>query len=327
MVQQTALVTGGCGYIGSHVVRQLHEKGYNVVVLDNLSRGFREALLHNEKLYVGDVGDEVLLDRIFTEQKIDAVLHFAAVLSVGESVENPIKYYTNNTFNTLKLITSVAKHKVPHLIFSSTAATYGQQTAMPVFEDGATEPESPYGSSKLMSERMIADVARVSNFTYVVLRYFNVAGADPECRIGQRTPNATHLIKVCLEAALGKRDSVNVFGKDYKTKDGTGVRDYIHVEDLASAHILALEYLRAGGKSDLFNCGYGQGSSVLEVIDTVKKITGKDFKVIIGPRRGGDVAEVVAGADKIRKALNWEPRFDDLEKIVQHAWAWEKNLA
>lgn len=327
MAKNTVLVTGGCGYIGSHVTRQLTERGFSVVVLDNLSTGFREALLNNEKLYVADVGDESALEKVFTEQRIDAVLHFAAALIVPESVENPVKYYTNNTFNTLKLLTAVAKHKVPHFIFSSTAATYGQQKKMPVFEDGPTGPESPYGASKLMSERMLEDIAAASGMTYAILRYFNVAGAEPGGRLGQRTPEATHLIKVAVETATGKRPAMSIFGTDYPTRDGTCIRDYIHVEDLASAHLLALTYLQTGGASDIFNCGYGQGSTVQEVVDTVKQVSGRDFKVDIAPRRPGDVAEVVAGADKIRKKLGWQPRFDNLETIVRHAYNWEKSLS
>lgn len=326
MATQTILVTGGCGYIGSHVVRQLHTQGFKVVVLDNLSTGFRQALLNNEKLYVADVGDEAALTKVFTEQKIDAVMHFAAALIVPESVENPVKYYSNNTFNTLKLLTAVSKHHVPALIFSSTAATYGQQKKMPVYEDGPTGPESPYGASKLMSERMLTDIAAACGLKYAILRYFNVAGAEPEGRLGQRTPDATHLIKVAVETATGKRSSMSIFGTDYPTRDGTCIRDYIHVEDLASAHLLALNYLLSGGASDIFNCGYGFGSTVSEVINTVKKISGVDFKVNRVARRPGDVAEVVAGAEKVRKILGWQPKFDSLETIVKHAYKWETTL-
>lgn len=326
MTKETILVTGGCGFIGSHVTRQLHDQGYKVVVLDNLSTGFREALINNEKLYQVDLSDEVAVDKVFTEQKIDAVMHFAAALIVPESVENPIKYYRNNTFNTLKLVNALVKHKVSNLIFSSTAATYGQQKSMPVFEDGLQEPESPYGTSKLMSEKMIIDIAAASSLKYIILRYFNVAGAEPEGRLGQRTPGATHLIKVATETAVGKRPSMAVFGTDYATRDGTCIRDYIHVEDLATAHILALASLLKGGKSNVFNCGYGHGSTVLEVIDTVKKVSGIDFKVSKVPRRPGDVTEVVAGGDKIRKELGWMPKHDSLETIVRHAYNWEKKL-
>lgn len=326
MTTQTILVTGGCGYIGSHVTRQLHSQGYRVVVIDNLSTGFREALLNNEKLYVADVGDEAALNKVFSEQKIDAVMHFAAALIVPESVENPVKYYSNNTFNTLKLLTAVSKFQVPAMIFSSTAAAYGQQEKMPVYEDGPTGPESPYGASKLMSERMLTDIAAATGLKYAILRYFNVAGAEPEGRLGQRTPDATHLIKVAVETATGKRSSMVIFGSDYPTRDGTCIRDYIHVEDLATAHLLALKYLLNGGKSDIFNCGYGYGSTVSEVINTVKKVSGVDFKVNKVPRRPGDVAEVVAGADKVRKILGWQPKFDSLETIVKHAYKWETTL-
>lgn len=326
MANQTILVTGGCGYIGSHVARQLHAQGYQVVVIDNLSTGFKSALLNNEKLYIADVGDEAALTKVFSEQKIDAVMHFAAALIVPESVENPVKYYSNNTFNTLKLLTAVARFKIPAMIFSSTAATYGQQDKMPVNEDGPTGPESPYGASKLMSERMLTDVAATCGLKYAILRYFNVAGAEPEGRLGQRTPDATHLIKVAVETATGKRPSMSIFGTDYPTRDGTCIRDYIHVEDLASAHLLALKYLLGGGESDIFNCGYGYGSTVSEVINAVKKISGVDFKVNHVPRRPGDVAEVVAGADKIRGKLGWKPKYDSLETIVKHAYQWEKTL-
>ncbi len=326
MANGTILVTGGCGYIGSHVTRQLHEQGYKAVILDNLSTGFRAALLNNEKLYAADISDEVTLDTVFTEQKIDAVMHFAAALIVPESVENPIKYYRNNTFNTLKLISAITKHKVPALIFSSSAATYGQPKKVPVFEDGIQDPESPYGTSKLMSEKMIKDIAVATGLRYIILRYFNVAGADPEGRLGQRTPEATHLLKVATETATGKRPGMSIFGTDYPTRDGTCIRDYIHVEDLATAHILALKHLLKGGKSNIYNCGYGRGSTVQEVIDTVKKVSGNDFKVTKVPRRPGDVAEIVAGAAKIRSELNWIPKFDNLETIVRHAYNWEKKL-
>jgi UDP-glucose 4-epimerase len=327
MANETILVTGGCGYIGSHVTRQLHEQGYKAVILDNLSTGFREALLNKEKLYEADVGDEAVLDKIFNEQKIAAVMHFAAALIVPESVENPIKYYRNNTFNTLKLLTSMTKHKVPALIFSSTAATYGQPKKVPVFEDGLQEPESPYGTSKMMSERMIIDIAAATeNLRYIILRYFNVAGAEPEGRLGQRTPEATHLLKVATETATGKRPSMSIFGTDYPTRDGTCIRDYIHVEDLATAHILALKNLLQGGKSNVFNCGYGHGSTVQEVIETVRKVSGNNFKVNKVGRRPGDVSEVVAGADKIRNVLGWKPKHDNLESIVKHAYNWEKKL-
>jgi UDP-glucose 4-epimerase len=326
MAKETILVTGGCGYIGSHVTRQLYEQGFKAVILDNLSTGFRAALLNNEKLYKADLSDQAAIEKVFTDQKIDAVMHFAAALIVPESVENPIKYYRNNTFNTLNLLNAMNRHKIPALIFSSTAATYGQPKKVPVFEDGQQDPESPYGASKLMSERMIIDIAAASGLKYIILRYFNVAGAEPQGRLGQRTPEATHLIKVATETATGKRPSMSIFGTDYPTRDGTCIRDYIHVEDLATAHILALKNLLNGGKSNIFNCGYGKGSTVQEVIDAVKKVSGNDFKVTKVPRRPGDVAEVVAGADKIRKELGWKPQHENLETIVQHSYNWEKRL-
>ena len=324
--KSTVLVTGACGYIGSHVARMLSEQGYKVVVIDNLSTGFKDALIHGETLYQGDVGDAALQERVFTENKIAAILHFAAAIRVEESVADPVKYYSNNTVNTLRLLNAAVKYKVPRVIFSSTAATYGQPRQVPVDETAATLPESPYGWSKLMSEQMLRDIATAHGIKNVILRYFNVAGADPLGRLGQRTPEASHLIKVACEVAVGKRQQMQVYGTDYGTPDGTCVRDYIHVEDLANAHLLALEHLLSGGDSTLLNCGYGHGSSVREVIAAVKKVSGKDFKVVDAPRRAGDVASIVANADKIRQTLHWKPRFDDLETIVKHAFEWEKKL-
>jgi len=324
--KSTVLVTGACGYIGSHVARMLSEQGYKVVVIDNLSTGFKDALIHGETLYQGDVGDAALQERVFTENKIAAILHFAAAIRVEESVADPVKYYSNNTVNTLKLLNAAVKYQVPRVIFSSTAATYGQPRKVPVDETAATIPESPYGWSKLMSEQMLRDIAAAHGIKNVILRYFNVAGADPLGRLGQRTPEASHLIKVACEVAVGKRQQIQVYGTDYATPDGTCVRDYIHVEDLANAHLLALQHLLGGGESSLLNCGYGHGSSVREVIAAVKKVSGKDFKVLDAPRRAGDVASIVANADKIRQTLHWKPRFDDLETIVKHAFEWEKKL-
>jgi UDP-glucose 4-epimerase len=324
--KSTVLVTGACGYIGSHVARMLSEQGYKVVVIDNLSTGFKDALIHGETLYQGDVGDAALQERVFTENKIAAILHFAAAIRVEESVADPVKYYSNNTVNTLRLLNAAVKYQVPRVIFSSTAATYGQPRKVPVDETAATIPESPYGWSKLMSEQMLRDIAAAHGIKNVILRYFNVAGADPLGRLGQRTPEASHLIKVACEVAVGKRQQMQVYGTDYATPDGTCVRDYIHVEDLANAHLLALEHLLGGGESSLLNCGYGHGSSVREVIAAVKKVSGKDFKVLDAPRRAGDVASIVANADKIRQTLHWKPRFDDLETIVKHAFEWEKKL-
>ena len=327
MAKQTVLVTGGCGYIGSHVVAHLAADGTEVVVLDNLSTGFREALTHGEALYVGDAGDTRLLDEIFARHQIDAILHFAAALVVPESVANPVKYYTNNTMNTLRLVDTATRAGVRRLIFSSTAATYGQPERVPVRETDQTKPESPYGASKLMSERMLADIAHATGLRYVILRYFNVAGAQPDGLNGQRTPDATHLIKVACESAVGKRPGMSIYGTDYPTRDGTCIRDYIHVEDLAAAHVMALKYLTAGGDSALLNCGYGRGSTVREVVQAVKDVSGVDFPVELAPRRPGDVAAVVASADEIRQRLGWTPRWDDLRTIVQHAYAWEKQLA
>lgn len=326
MTKPTVLVTGGCGYIGSHVVRHLAEIDAKVIVLDNLSTGFKDNLLNNEPLVVAEAGDSVALDRIFSQNKVDAIIHFAAALVVPESVANPIKYYSNNTFNTLRLIEAAVKHKVPRFIFSSTAATYGQPDRVPVKETDPVRPESPYGASKLMSERMLQDVAAAHGLKYVILRYFNVAGASPDGRLGQRLRDATHLIKVACETACGSRPGMAIYGTDYKTKDGTCIRDYIHVEDLASAHIMALDYLMRGGDSQLLNCGYGQGSSVTEVVQTVKKVSGVDFKVTLAPRRPGDVAEVVASADEVKRVLGWRPRFANLATIVEHAYQWEKKL-
>ena len=327
MAKQTVLVTGGCGYIGSHVAAHLAADGAEVVVLDNLSTGFRAALTHDETLYVGDVGDTRLLGEIFARHQIDAILHFAAALVVPESVADPVKYYTNNTMNTLRLVDTATKAGIPRLIFSSTAAAYGQPERVPVRETDQTKPESPYGASKLMSERMLADIAHATGLRYVILRYFNVAGAQPGGLNGQRTPDATHLIKVACESAVGKRPGMSIYGTDYPTRDGTCIRDYIHVEDLATAHVMALRYLTTGGDSALLNCGYGRGSTVKEVVQAVKDVSGVDFPVELAPRRPGDVAAVVASADEIRQRLGWTPRWDDLRTIVQHAYAWEKQLA
>jgi len=327
VAKQTVLVTGGCGYIGSHVAAHLAADGAEVVVLDNLSTGFRAALTHDETLYVGDVGDTRLLGEIFARHQIDAILHFAAALVVPESVADPVKYYTNNTMNTLRLVDTATKAGIPRLIFSSTAAAYGQPERVPVRETDQTKPESPYGASKLMSERMLADIAHATGLRYVILRYFNVAGAQPGGLNGQRTPDATHLIKVACESAVGKRPGMSIYGTDYPTRDGTCIRDYIHVEDLATAHVMALRYLTTGGDSALLNCGYGRGSTVKEVVQAVKDVSGVDFPVELAPRRPGDVAAVVASADEIRQRLGWTPRWDDLRTIVQHAYAWEKQLA
>lgn len=319
------LVTGGAGYIGSHVVRQLGERGESVVVLDNLSTGFRSSVLYGD-LIVGDTGDEDLVRRLLREQRIDTILHFAAHIVVPESVSNPLKYYRNNTANTRSLLECAVGADVKHFIFSSTAAVYGIPPKGAASEDSPTAPINPYGLSKLMSEWMLRDVAAVNPMRYVALRYFNVAGADPDARIGQSTPEATHLIKVACEAVTGKRSSVAIFGTDYPTPDGTGVRDYIHVEDLAAAHLKALDYLRAGGASTTLNCAYGRGYSVREVLDSVERVSGVKLNKVEQPRRAGDPPELIARADRIQSVLGWKPSHADLDHIVRTALAWEQKL-
>jgi UDP-glucose 4-epimerase len=320
------LVTGGAGYIGSHMVHELADAGEAVVALDNLATGFDWAVAEGVPLIVGDTGDQPLVASIIAEHKVEAVIHFAASTVVPESVAEPLAYYRNNTVNSRALIETAIKGGVRHFIFSSTAAVYGNPERMPVAEDAPTMPMSPYGASKLMTETMLRDAGHAHGLGYVILRYFNVAGADPKLRTGQSTRNATHLIKVATEAALGLRPKVDVFGTDYPTPDGTGIRDYIHVSDLARAHSDALHHLRAGGASLTLNCGYGHGFSVLEVIDTVKRVSGVDFRVEVAARRPGDPAQVVAAADRARTLLGWRPQLDDLSTIVSHALAWQKKL-
>lgn len=320
------LVTGGAGYIGSHMVIELVENGHDVVVLDNLVTGFRDAVNPAAKFIEGDVSDDATLDTVFSENSIDAVIHFAGSIVVPESVTNPLKYYGNNTAASRTLIEACVRHGVKKFIFSSTAAVYGDPEVVPIGEDAVLSPVSPYGTSKWMTELMLRDVAAAHDFSYVALRYFNVAGADPEGRTGQSTANATHLIKVACQAALGRRSHLSVFGNDYDTPDGTGLRDYIHVSDLAAAHRHALAWLDKGGESGMMNCGYGHGFSVLEVIESVKRVTGVDFQVKMEPRRAGDSPKVVAKVDKIRASLGWEAKYDDLDTIVAHAYAWEKGL-
>jgi UDP-glucose 4-epimerase len=323
----TVLVTGGAGYIGSHMVWELVDANEEVVVLDRLSTGFEWAVAPEAKLYVGDIADAALVSRIIRDHKVDAIIHFAGSIVVPESVSDPLGYYENNTGKTRSLLEVAVRGGVPHFIFSSTAAVYGAAGLEPVLEDGRLAPESPYGRSKLMSEWMLADAAAAHPLRYTALRYFNVAGADPRGRTGQSTPGATHLIKVACEVATGKRPSMQVFGTDYPTPDGTCVRDYIHVSDLAAAHRLALQRLRAGGGNLVANCGYSHGYSVLEVIDSVRRVHGDDIAVTMGPRRPGDAASVIANSTLARGELGWTPRHDDLDAIVASALAWEGILA
>ncbi len=320
------LVTGGAGYVGSHVVRQLREAGHAVVVYDNLSTGHRWAV-GDAELVVADLADRGRLEAVLaTGGGFDAVLHFAAHIWVAESVADPVKYYANNAASALGLFELCARRGVPRVVFSSTAAVYGEPTEMPISEATPLAPINPYGASKMMAERMLMDIARALGLGYVILRYFNVAGADPLARIGEATPDNTHLIKVACEAALGQRPGLRINGTDYPTPDGTCIRDYIHVEDLAAAHLDALRHLCAGGASTVLNCGYGHGSSVREVLDTVRRVTGVDLPLSEGPRRPGDPPVLVADASRIRDVLGWRPRYDDLEIIVRTAWAWEQRL-
>ncbi len=321
----TILVTGGAGYIGSHVARQLGERGEKLVTLDNLSTGFRGAVLHGE-FVEGDTGDAALVSRVLGKYKVDTVLHFAAHIQVPESVENPLKYYLNNTANTRTLLECCVAAGVKHFVFSSTAAVYGIPAGGVAAEDTPTVPINPYGWSKLMSEYMLRDIAAVTNLRYIALRYFNVAGADPGGRIGQSTPEATHLIKVACEHVVGRRKQISIFGTDYETPDGTCIRDYIHIEDLAAAHLQALDYLRVGGVSTTLNCGYGRGFSVREVLDEVARVSGSKLSVTEAGRRAGDPPQLVAAARRIRDTLRWTPRHEDLAGIVATALSWEKRL-
>jgi UDP-glucose 4-epimerase len=325
MKQATILVTGGAGYIGSHVVLQLRARGERVVVLDDLSRGFRQAVL-DTPLIVGQVGDRETVLRLLREHGVDTVMHFAAYTIVPESVSEPLKYYGNNTCSTRSLLQCCLEAGVKHFVFSSTAAVYGIPPDGVAAESSPTAPINPYGTSKLMSEWMLRDVSAASNLKHVALRYFNVAGSDSQGRVGQATPKATLLVKVACEAVVGKRPHISIFGTDYPTPDGTGVRDYIHVEDLATAHLNALDYLRAGGASTVLNVGYGHGYSVREVLQSVERVAGERLTVIEEPRRAGDPPALVARADRIRQELGWKPRLDDLDTIVRTALAWERRL-
>ncbi len=322
----TVLVTGGAGYIGSHMVWRLLDAGESVVVVDRLSTGFDWAVAPEAELVVADIADQETVEAVIRRRGVDAIIHFAGSIVVPESVSDPLGYYLNNTVKSRALMESAVRTGVRHFIFSSTAAVYGTPEKVPVTEDAATLPESPYGTSKLMTEAMLRDAAAAHDFRYTALRYFNVAGADPRGRTGQSTRGATHLIKVASEAATGKRPFMEVFGTDYPTPDGTCVRDYIHVADLVDAHWLALQRLRGGGDSLVANCGYGRGYSVKQVIETVKAVTGSDFEVRLSPRRAGDAVSVVADAARARAEFGWAPKLDDLQAIVRDAAAWEEAL-
>lgn len=319
------LVTGAAGYIGSHMVLELLDNGETPVALDNLSTGRREAIAAGVPMYHGDIGDEALIARIIHDHDIDTIIHFAARISVPESVIDPLGYYLNNTMKTRSLIEAAVRHGVKRFIFSSTATIYGDATVSPIPEDTPLSPINPYGWTKLVVEQILRDTARAHGLQYAILRYFNVAGADPEGRAGQSTPT-THLIKVAFAAALGQRPHIDIFGQDYPTRDGTCVRDYVHVSDLAGAHSLALAHLRDGGDNLTLNCGYGRGASVRDVLATVRDVTGQPIDSRNAPRRDGDPASLVAANARIL-ALGWKPRFDSLPVIISHAWEWERKLA
>ena len=320
------LVTGGAGYIGSHVVKLLGENGYKVLTYDNLSTGHKWAVLYGD-LIKADLADKKALRKVFKEFKPDAVMHFAASIVVPESVKNPLKYYRNNVVNTINLLEAMEEFGVKNFIFSSSAAVYGIPKKIPISENAPLNPINPYGETKATVERILRDLANSrDNFRYVSLRYFNVAGADPEGKIGFAYPEATHLIIRALKVAKGEIEKLEIYGTDYPTPDGTCIRDYIHVMDIAEAHLIALEYLLDGGESDVFNCGYGHGFSVKEVVETVKKVTGREFKVIEAERRPGDPPFLVADNSKIKKKLQWKPKYDDLGFIIKTAWDWEKKL-
>jgi UDP-glucose 4-epimerase len=326
MKNRKILVTGGAGYIGSHVVRQLGAAGESIITLDNLSKGFEAAVTAGE-LIVGDTGDAALLERIFSEHDINTVMHFAAHTIVPESVADPLKYYGNNTTSSRTLLEAAARNGVKNIVFSSTAAVYGIPEGGKASEDSPTQPINPYGTSKLMTEWMLRDLAAAGGPRYVALRYFNVAGCDPTGTIGQSTPKATLLVKVACEAATGRRPGVSIFGTDFPTPDGTGLRDYIHVEDLASAHLDALTYLRGGGESTVLNCGYGHGYSVREVLEAVERANGEALTISEEPRRAGDPPELIAVANRVREVLGWTPKLDDLDTIVRTSLQWERKIA
>ena len=324
MKKKKILVTGGAGYIGSHILLLLAEKNDDVIVVDNLSTGRKENV-HYGKLVVGDLGERPFLEALFKEHQFDSIIHFAASIVVDESVANPLKYYKNNTENSLNLINLAVKYGVKNFIFSSTAAVYGEEAFDGCHENAVTNPRNPYGTSKLMTEWILRDVCKHSSLNYISLRYFNVAGANIKGKSGQRC-STTHLIKIASETALGKRDKMIIFGDDYDTSDGTCIRDYIHVDDLAQVHLEALDILEEKGTSMVLNCGYGHGYSVREVVAMMKKVSGNDFHVEMGARRPGDVAQLIANNEKIKKTLNWRPGYDDLELICRSALEWEKKL-
>lgn len=319
------LVTGGAGYIGSHVVRDLGEQGNEVLTYDNLSFGHAEAVLHGE-LVVGDLSDTGKLQDTFARFRPDVVMHFAAYIVVPESVQQPLMYYKNNFCNALHLLRACLDHQVKQFIFSSTAAVYGIPEMIPVREDAPLIPCNPYGRSKAMVEQVLTEIADLHDFRYVSLRYFNVSGADMKARIGQNRKDATHLITLAVRTALGRRPLLEIYGTDYPTPDGTCIRDYIHVDDLSDAHLKAVEYLRTGGVSDVFNCGYGYGYSVREVVETARRVTGVDFTVVEAVRRAGDPPQLIADSTKLRKTMGWKPKFNDLEYIIKTAFEWEKKV-
>jgi UDP-glucose 4-epimerase len=322
----TVLVTGGAGYIGSHMVRALVDAGESPVVIDNLSTGFSAFLPESVPLFIGDASDENLIEGVIAQHQIESIIHFAGSVVVPESMRDPLGYYRNNTMTTRSLLNVAVRTGISRFIFSSTAAVYGNPDQVPVSEHAPTRPLSPYGSSKLMAEIMLHDVASAHGMRYVVLRYFNVAGADPLARIGLATVGATHLLKIAVEAATGQRAKIDVFGTDYPTPDGSCIRDFIHVSDLAEAHRAALSYLRGGGHSITLNCGYGRGYSVLETIEAVRRVSGRNFAVQYAPRRPGDIMAMVADTSRLRATLDWTPQYDDLETIARHALAWEEKL-
>lgn len=323
--RMTILVLGGAGYIGSHTVYELIDKGEDVVIIDNLETGHKEALHPNARFYQGDIRDRSFLDNVFDKEKIDAVIHFAANSLVGESMTDPLKYYDNNLCGTKVLLEAMVAHNIDKIVFSSTAATYGEPEKLPILEDDKTEPTNTYGETKLSMEKMFKWTAKAHNLRYVSLRYFNACGAHKSGTIGEAHSPETHLIPLILQVPNKKREAINIFGDDYNTKDGTCVRDYIHVTDLAQAHILAVDYLAKGNDSNIFNLGNGVGFTVQEVIETARKVTGDPIKSVLSPRRAGDPAQLIASSEKARTVLGWKPAHDSLEEIIASAWNWHKN--